>query len=91
MASGDAGGSGALPIDADARVLGATLKAGKTAKYRLAAGRRAYLVPARGAIEIKEVQLSERDSAAVGPGPEPRERGHRQLGGALLTSVRRGG
>jgi quercetin 2,3-dioxygenase len=65
LASGNTGDSDALPIGADARVLGATLKAGETAEYRLAQGRRAYLVPARGAIEVNGVQLSERDGAAI--------------------------
>jgi redox-sensitive bicupin YhaK (pirin superfamily) len=65
LASGDTSDGDALPIGADARVLGATLKAGQTAQYRLAAGRRAYLVPARGAIAVNGVRLSERDGAAI--------------------------
>src|SRR6185437_1497486 len=40
----------ALPIRARARVLGATLKAGETVDYALAAGRHGYLVPAAGAV-----------------------------------------
>jgi redox-sensitive bicupin YhaK (pirin superfamily) len=46
-------------------VLGATLKAGETAEYRLAEGRRGYLVPARGAVEVNGVRLDERDGAAI--------------------------
>ena len=55
----------ALPIRADARVLGATLKAGETAEYLLGGGRRAYLVSARGAVEVNGVRLAERDGAAI--------------------------
>jgi redox-sensitive bicupin YhaK (pirin superfamily) len=65
LASGDPRDGEALPIGADARVLGATLKAGQTTEYRLAAGRRAYLVPARGAIEVNGIRISERDGAAI--------------------------
>src|SRR5215212_6956064 len=46
LASGDAADLDALPIRADARVLGARLKQGETVEYRLGAGRHAYLVPA---------------------------------------------
>jgi hypothetical protein len=55
----------ALPIRADARVLGATLKAGEIAEYRLAEGRRAYLVSALGAVEVNGVRLAARDGAAI--------------------------
>jgi redox-sensitive bicupin YhaK (pirin superfamily) len=55
----------ALPIRADARVLGATLKVGETAEYRLAEGRRAYLVSALGAVEVNGVRLAARDGAAI--------------------------
>jgi quercetin 2,3-dioxygenase len=65
LASGKAEDADALPIRADARVLGATLKAGETAEYRLAPGRRAYLVPSTGIIEVNGVRLEERDGAAV--------------------------
>jgi quercetin 2,3-dioxygenase len=54
-----------LPIRTDARVLGATLKAGETAEYRLAVGRRAYLVPAKGAVEVNGTRIEERDGAAI--------------------------
>jgi redox-sensitive bicupin YhaK (pirin superfamily) len=65
LASGLEGDSDALPIRADARVLGATLNAGETAEYRLGEGRRGYLVSARGAIEVNGVRLAERDGAAI--------------------------
>jgi redox-sensitive bicupin YhaK (pirin superfamily) len=65
LASGVDGDAEALPIRADARVLGATLKAGETAEYRLAEGRRAYLVSSRGAVEVNGVPLAARDGAAI--------------------------
>ncbi len=65
LASGFAEDEDALPIRADARVLGANLKAGETADYELGAERHAYLVPANGAIEVNEVKLEPRDGAAI--------------------------
>ncbi len=58
-------GEGALPINADARVLGATLKAGDSVRYALGAARKGYLVAARGAVELGGVRLAERDGAAI--------------------------
>lgn len=55
----------ALPIRADARVLGATLKAGETAEYKLGSGRHAYLVPATGSADVNGVALEARDGAAI--------------------------
>ena len=65
LASGIDGDADALPIRADARVLGATLKAGQIAEYRLGAKRRAYLVPAKGAVEVNGVRIEARDGAAI--------------------------
>jgi hypothetical protein len=65
LASGIAGDADALPIRSDARVLGASLKAGDTVEYRLGESRHAYLVPARGAVEINGVRLEARDGAAI--------------------------
>jgi redox-sensitive bicupin YhaK (pirin superfamily) len=65
LASGFAEDTEALPIRADARVLGATLKKGETAEYRLREGRRAYLVAAQGMVEVNGVRLDERDGAAL--------------------------
>jgi redox-sensitive bicupin YhaK (pirin superfamily) len=65
LASGMGDDGGALPIRADARVLGATVKAGESLDYRLAPGRNAYLVPARGAVEVNGVKLEARDGAAI--------------------------
>ena len=64
MASGDAA-DGALSINADAKVLGATLKAGESLSYDLGAGRRAYLVPAVGEVEVNGETLNARDAAAI--------------------------
>jgi redox-sensitive bicupin YhaK (pirin superfamily) len=65
LASGIAGDDDALPIRTDARVAGATLKAGESAEYALGVTRHAYLVPAVGAIEVNGVRLNARDGAAV--------------------------
>ena len=65
LASGFADDVDALPIRTDARILGATLKAGETVDYPLAAGRHAYLVPATGAVEINGVRIDARDGAAI--------------------------
>ena len=64
LASGN-GDEDALPIRADARVLGATLQAGQTAEYRIGAGRHGYLVPASGAVEVNGVRIGPRDGAAI--------------------------
>ena len=65
LASGVAGDEDALPIQTEARVLGATIAAGESVTYGLGAGRHAYLVPARGAIEVNGVRLDARDGAAI--------------------------
>ncbi len=65
LASGFEGDAGALPIRAEARVLGATLKAGEVVEYELGAARSGYLVPARGSVEVNGVRLSARDGAAI--------------------------
>lgn len=64
LASGDPADD-ALSINADAKVLGATLRAGESLTYDLALGRRAYLVPAVGAVEVNGVALNARDGAAI--------------------------
>jgi redox-sensitive bicupin YhaK (pirin superfamily) len=64
LASGDPTDD-ALTINADARVLGATLKAGERLTYALAEGRRAYLVPAVGAVDVNGTALNARDGAAI--------------------------
>jgi hypothetical protein len=65
LASGIAGDEDALPIRAEARVLGATLKAGESVDYPIGAGRHGYLVPAVGRIEVNGVALEPRDGAAI--------------------------
>lgn len=69
LASGIDGDTDALPIRADGRVAGATLKAGQSTEYTLGAGRRAYLVPARGAVEVNGTRVNTRDGAAVADEP----------------------
>ncbi|MDB5407166.1 MAG: pirin [Rhodospirillales bacterium] len=65
LASGISGDGDVLPIRADARVLGATVKAGETVTYALDKRRFAYLVPAAGSVEVNGVRLDARDGAAV--------------------------
>ncbi|MGN6595660.1 pirin family protein [Sphingopyxis terrae] len=65
LASGYDNDNDALPIRTDARVVGATLRAGETAEYPLGKDRRAYLVPATGAIRIDDVRVNVRDGAAI--------------------------
>ncbi len=55
----------ALPIRADARVLGATLRAGDTLTHEVGAGRHAYLVAAIGGIEIADGTASGESSPAM--------------------------
>ncbi|NBU27503.1 MAG: pirin family protein [Caulobacteraceae bacterium] len=65
LASGFSDDADALPIRAEARVLGATLKAGDTTTYHLAEGRHGYLVSAVGEVEVNGVTLKDRDGAAI--------------------------
>ncbi|MBX3594430.1 pirin family protein [Sphingomonas sp.] len=65
LASGYDEDGDALRIRADARVLGATLKAGERATYTVGEGRHAYLVPAIGRIEIDGASFDARDGAAL--------------------------
>lgn len=66
LASGIEGDGDALPIRANARVVGATVKAGETAVYPLGKDRKAYLVPATGRVEIDGQTVEARDGAAIG-------------------------
>jgi hypothetical protein len=65
LASGMAGDEDALVIRADARVLGATLKAGEEATYDLGPGRHAYLAASTGEVDVNGVTLAARDGAAI--------------------------
>ena len=56
---------GALPIRADARVMGATLKAGEIVTHSVGAARHAYLVAASGAITLNGARFEARDGAAI--------------------------
>ena len=68
LASGFEGDAGALPIRADARVLGATIKKGESLTHSVGDGRHAYLVPATGAIEIDGERFNARDGVALSGG-----------------------
>ncbi len=75
LASGRNGRSGeetgdALPIHQDAAILGATLAAGQRVTHSLDGGRRAYLVVARGAVEINGIAAAERDGVTISGEPE---------------------
>ena len=65
LASGEAEHPDALPIHQDATLYAATLGAGDRVVHELGAGRRAYLVAARGALSVNGLVLGERDGAAV--------------------------
>jgi redox-sensitive bicupin YhaK (pirin superfamily) len=65
IASGFSEDLDALPIRADARILGATLNAGQVVKYDIGAHRSGYLVPAIGRIRVNGVALDARDGAAI--------------------------
>ena len=68
LASGrpaDAADPGALMIHQDAALLGATMAAGAEVVHQLDAGRRAYAVPSRGAIEINGTAVPARAGAAI--------------------------
>jgi quercetin 2,3-dioxygenase len=65
-ANDDDARSGALPIRADARVLGATIKAGESVTYTpRSADRHLYLVPATGKVRMGEVEAVARDGVAI--------------------------
>lgn len=65
LASGMAADEDALPIRANARVLGATLKAGESVTYATDPARHAYLVPASGRVTINGTEVNARDGAAI--------------------------
>jgi len=65
LASGYADDKDALPIRTEARVLGATVKAGENLKLALAPGHHAYLVPATGTVEVNGIRVNARDGAAI--------------------------
>jgi redox-sensitive bicupin YhaK (pirin superfamily) len=69
LASGFGEDADALPIRTNARVLGATMKAGDETVYDLGEHRRGYLVPAKGSVEVNGVTINERDGAAIAREP----------------------
>lgn len=68
LASGFDEDGDALRIRAEARVLGATLKAGESVEHSVGDGRHAYLVAATGAITVDGVAFQARDGAALSGG-----------------------
>ena len=71
LASGDAKDiqTGALPLDADARVLGATMQAGDTIRFAVTPQCQAYVVTTHGRVDIGDARLAARDGLAIhGPG-----------------------
>jgi len=65
LASGIDTDADVLPLRTDARLLGATVKAGETVEYTMDPSRYAYLVPAAGAVEVNGVKIAARDGAAI--------------------------
>jgi quercetin 2,3-dioxygenase len=65
LASGSPSDSDALPIRADARVLGARLRSGQRVQHTLGAQRFGYLVPAAGAVLVNGMKIGARDGAAI--------------------------
>jgi quercetin 2,3-dioxygenase len=65
LASGYEEDGDALPIRTNARVVGATIKAGDQASYPIGKDRKVYLVPATGAIEVNGVRADARDGVAI--------------------------
>jgi redox-sensitive bicupin YhaK (pirin superfamily) len=65
LASGFAEDDEALPIRADARVVGATLKVGESVQYTLGKSRHGYLVLAKGSVEVNGVKANARDGVAI--------------------------
>lgn len=65
LASGYPEDAAALPIRADARLLGATLRAGERVRQQLRPGSHAYLVVASGSIEVQGESMGAQDGAAI--------------------------
>jgi redox-sensitive bicupin YhaK (pirin superfamily) len=65
LASGFDDDGDALPIRTPARVLGATIEAGKSIEHDLEGEHHAYLVPAKGSIEVNGERFETGDGAAI--------------------------
>ena len=83
LASGD-DDPDALPIRADAKVLGATLAAGESVTYGLAEGRHAYLASTKGDLEVNGLKIAAGDGAAIS---DEREIQVKALGDAEVVLV----
>ena len=63
---GGANDNAPLPIRTDAKVLGATIKAGESVTYAVSSERRhLYLVPATGKVRVNDVEANARDGVAM--------------------------
>jgi redox-sensitive bicupin YhaK (pirin superfamily) len=66
LASGIDEDGDALPIRTNARVLGATMKAGESLTYTPSnADRHLYLVPSAGSVKVENVEAKARDGVAI--------------------------
>ncbi|MCT6854941.1 MULTISPECIES: pirin family protein [Bombella] len=65
LASGYAEDEGALPIHADARVVGFNLQKGQDIRYQLGENRLGYLVPAKGSLLLNGQSITSRAGAAI--------------------------
>lgn len=65
LASGLPGDEDALSIRADARVMGAALKAGETVSHSLTTSSQVYLVAARGSLRVNEEAVDAGDGVAI--------------------------
>jgi len=69
LASGFPEDQGALRIEADARILGATLEAKQRIEYPLPSTRYGYLVPTHGRVMVNDQHVGERDGIAIAGEP----------------------
>jgi len=69
LASGFPEATDALTIRADARVLGATLRRGKTITHSLTTLTKAYLVPSQGRVVVNGTEIEARDGMAFSAEP----------------------
>ncbi|MQQ99222.1 pirin family protein [Glaciimonas soli] len=65
LASGMPDDKQAIAIEADARVLGATISSGQSLDYQIGGSRYVYLVVARGTVLVNGLRLDARDGIAV--------------------------
>ncbi len=61
----DVADGSALPLNADAAVLAATLEKGQSVTHALPPGRVAYLVPSTGSVTVNGTQVNTRDGATI--------------------------